>query len=165
MEPDMTIQLHRAVGFHYILTDDTGTELDNSSGRDPMTYIHGMGMIIPGLEQALEGQVVGASLNVSIAPEDGYGVVDLQMIEEVPRESFRDVDTIEVGMQFEAQTEKGDTVAVTVTAVSDDTVTVDGNHPLAGKTLNFDVSVEEVRDATEEELEHGHVHGPGGHEH
>ena len=161
----MTIQLHRAVGFHYILTDDTGTELDNSSGRDPMTYIHGMGMIIPGLEQALEGQVVGASLNVSIAPEDGYGVVDLQMIEEVPRESFRDVDTIEVGMQFEAQTEKGDTVAVTVTAVSDDTVTVDGNHPLAGKTLNFDVSVEEVRDATEEELEHGHVHGPGGHEH
>ena len=161
----MTIQLHRAVGFHYILTDDTGTELDNSSGRDPMTYIHGMGMIIPGLEQALEGQVIGASLNVSIAPEDGYGVVDLQMIEEVPRESFRDVDTIEVGMQFEAQTEKGDTVAVTVTAVSDDTVTVDGNHPLAGKTLNFDVSVEEVRDATEEELEHGHVHGPGGHEH
>ena len=161
----MTIQLHRAVGFHYILTDDTGTELDNSSGRDPMTYIHGMGMIIPGLEQALEGQVVGASLNVSIAPEDGYGVVDPQMIEEVPRESFRDVDTIEVGMQFEAQTEKGDTVAVTVTAVSDDTVTVDGNHPLAGKTLNFDVSVEEVRDATEEELEHGHVHGPGGHEH
>ena len=161
----MTIQLHRAVGFHYILTDDTGTELDNSSGRDPMTYIHGMGMIIPGLEQALEGQVVGASLNVSIAPEDGYGVVDLQTIEEVPRKSFRDVDTIEVGMQFEAQTEKGDTVAVTVTAVSDDTVTVDGNHPLAGKTLNFDVSVEEVRDATEEELEHGHVHGPGGHEH
>ena len=161
----MTIQLHRAVGFQYLLTDDTGTELDRSSGRDPMTYIHGMGMIIPGLEQALEGQVVGASLNVSIAPEDGYGVVDLQMIEEVPRESFRDVDTIEVGMQFEAQTEKGDTVAVTVTAVSDDTVTVDGNHPLAGKTLNFDVSVEEVRDATEEELEHGHVHGPGGHEH
>ena len=161
----MTIQLHRAVGFHYILTDDTGTELDNSSGRDPLTYIHGMGMIIPGLEQALEGQVVGASLNVSIAPEDGYGVVDLQMIEEVPRESFRDVDTIEVGMQFEAQTEKGDTVAVTVTAVSDDTVTVDGNHPLAGKTLNFDVSIEEVRDATEEELEHGHVQGPGGHDH
>tara|TARA_B100000780_G_scaffold85815_2_gene58945 strand:- start:12566 stop:13063 length:498 start_codon:yes stop_codon:yes gene_type:complete len=165
MEPDMTIQLHRAVGFHYTLTDDTGTELDSSSGRDTMTYIHGLGMIIPGLEQALEGQVVGASLNVSIAPEDGYGVVDPQMIEEVPRDSFRDVDTIEVGMQFEAQTEKGDTVAVTVTAVSDDTVTVDGNHPLAGKTLNFDVSVEEVRDATEEELEHGHVHGPGGHEH
>ena len=161
----MTIQLHRAVSFHYTLTDDKGTELDSSSERDPMTYIHGMGMIIPGLEQALEGQVVGASLNVSIAPEDGYGVVDLQMIEEVPRDSFRDVDTIEVGMQFEAQTEKGDTVAVAVTAVSDDTVTVDGNHPLAGKTLNFDVSIEEVRDATEEELEHGHVQGPGGHDH
>ena len=116
-----------------------------------MTYTHGTGMIIPGLEQALEGQVVGASLNVSIAPEDGYDVVDPQMIEEVPRDSFRDVDTIEVGIQFEAQTEKGDTVAVAV----------DGNHPLAGKTLNFDVSIEDVRDATEEELEHGHVQGPG----
>ena len=161
----MTIQLHRAVSFHYTLTDDIGTELDSSSERDPMTYIHGRGMIIPGLEQALEGQVVGASLKVSIAPKDGYGVVDPQMIEAVPRDSFRNVDTIEVGMQFEAQTEKGDTVAVTVTAVSDDTVTVDGNHPLAGKTLNFDVSIEEVRDATEEELEHGHVHGPGGGEH
>ena len=158
----MTIQLHRAVSFHYTLTDDTGTELDSSSERDPMTYIHGTGMIILGLEQALEGQVVGASLNVSIAPEDGYGVVDPQMIEEVPRDSFRDVDTIEVGMQFEAQTEKGDTVAVAVTAVSDETVTVDGHHPLAGKTLNFDVSIEEVRDATEEELEHGHVQDPGG---
>ena len=148
----MTVQFHRAVSFHYTLTDDTGTELDSSSERDPMTYIHGTGMIIPGLQQALEGQVVGASLNVSIAPEDGYGVVDPQMIEEVPRDSFRDVDTIEVGMQFEAQTEKGDTVAVAV----------DGNHPLAGKTLNFDVSIEDVRDATEEELEHGHVQGPGG---
>ena len=126
-----------------------------------MTYTHGTGMIIPGLEQALKGQVVGASLNVSIAPEDGYGVVDPQMIEEVPRDSFRDVDTIEVGMQFEAQTEKGVTGAVAVTAVSDDTVTVDGNHPLAGKTLNFDVSIEDVRDATEEEPEHGHVQGPG----
>jgi FKBP-type peptidyl-prolyl cis-trans isomerase SlyD len=133
------------------LTDDTGTELDSSSERDPITYIHGTGIIIPGLEQALEGQVVGASLNVSIAPEDGYDVVDPQMIEEVPRDSFRDVDTIEVGIQFEAQTEKGDTVAVAV----------DGNHPLAGKTLNFDVSIEDVRDATEEELEHGHVQGPG----
>lgn len=132
----MTIQLHRAVSFHYTLTDDTGTELDSASERDPMTYMHGRGMIIPGLEQALEGQVVGASLNVSIAPEDGFGMIDPQMIEEVPSDSFCDVDTIEVGMQFEAQTEKGDTVAVTVTAVSDDTVTVDGNHPLAGKHLS-----------------------------
>ena len=102
---------------------------------------------------------------VAVPAAEGYGEVQPDMIQEVPRESFQGVDDIEVGMQFEAQTGNGDSVPVTVKAVTDEFVTVDGNHPLAGKDLNFDVSIESVRDATQEELDHGHVHGSGGHDH
>jgi FKBP-type peptidyl-prolyl cis-trans isomerase SlyD len=102
---------------------------------------------------------------VAVPAAEGYGDVQAELIQEVPRGSFQGVDDIEVGMQFEAQTGNGESVPVTVTGVTDETVTVDGNHPLAGKNLNFDVSIESVRDATQEELDHGHVHGPGGHDH
>ena len=104
-------------------------------------------------------------MTVAVSAAEGYGEVQQELIQDVPRTSFQGVEQIEVGMQFEAQTGQGGTVPVTVTAVTDETVTVDGNHPLAGKNLNFDVSIEAVRDATAEELEHGHVHGPGGHHH
>jgi FKBP-type peptidyl-prolyl cis-trans isomerase SlyD len=161
----MTIKENSAVSFHYTLTDDDGQTLDSSAGKDPLAYLHGAGNIIPGLESALAGKSVGDSMVVAVTAAEGYGEVQKELIQEVPRDAFQGVDSIEVGMQFEAQTGQGGTVPVTVTAVTDEIVTVDGNHPLAGKNLNFDVSIEDVRDATEEELEHGHVHGVGGHEH
>ncbi len=161
----MTIKENSAVSFHYTLTDDDGQQLDSSAGKEPLAYLHGAGNIIPGLENALTGKAVGDSMVVAVSAAEGYGEVQKELIQEVPRSAFQGVDTIEVGMQFEAQTGQGGNVPVTVTAVSEEVVTVDGNHPLAGKNLNFDVSIEDVRDATEEELAHGHVHGPGGHEH
>lgn len=163
--PTMTITQNSAVSFHYTLTDDQGQQIDSSAGQDPLAYLHGAGNIIPGLEKALEGKSVGDQLNVEVSAEEGYGPVQQELIQEVPREAFQGVDSIEVGMQFEAQTGQGGAVPVTVTAVTDETVTVDGNHPLAGKTLNFDVTIADVREASEEELAHGHIHGPGGHHH
>jgi FKBP-type peptidyl-prolyl cis-trans isomerase SlyD len=161
----MSIKDNSAVSFHYSLTDDEGQQLDSSAGKEPLAYLHGAGNIIPGLENALTGKAVGDSMTVAVSAAEGYGEVQQELIQDVPRTSFQGVEQIEVGMQFEAQTGQGGTVPVTVTAVTDETVTVDGNHPLAGKNLNFDVSIEAVRDATAEELEHGHVHGPGGHHH
>ena len=161
----MTIKENSAVSFHYTLTDDEGQQLDSSAGKEPLAYLHGAGNIIPGLENALEGISIGDSMTVAVSAAGGYGAVQTELIQEVPRGSFQGVDEIEVGMQFEAQTCNGDSVPVTVTAVTDESVTVDGNHPLAGKNLNFDVSIEDVREASQEELEHGHVHGVGGHNH
>lgn len=161
----MTIKENSAVSFHYTLTDDDGQQLDSSAGKEPLAYLHGAGNIIPGLESALEGKSVGDAMVVDVIAAEGYGEIQNELIQEVPRASFQGVDEIEVGMQFEAQTGEGGTVPVTVVAVTDEIVTVDGNHPLAGKNLYFDVSIEDVRDASVEELEHGHVHGPGGHNH
>jgi FKBP-type peptidyl-prolyl cis-trans isomerase SlyD len=161
----MTIKENSAVSFHYTLTDDDGQTLDSSAGKDPLAYLHGAGNIIPGLENALAGKQIGDSMIVAVTAAEGYGEVQQELIQEVPRDAFQGVDSIEVGMQFEAQTGQGGSVPVTVTAVTEELVTVDGNHPLAGKNLNFDVSIESVREATEEELEHGHVHGAGGQEH
>jgi FKBP-type peptidyl-prolyl cis-trans isomerase SlyD len=157
----MTIKENSAVSFHYTLTDDAGQQIDSSAGQDPLAYLHGAGNIIPGLENALEGKAVGDQLNVAVSAEEGYGPVQQELIQDVPRSAFQGVESIEIGMQFEAQTGQGGAVPVTVTAVTEETVTVDGNHPLAGKSLNFDVTIEAVREATAEELEHGHVHGAG----
>ena len=153
----MKIQNNSAVSFHYTLTDDDGIRIDSSEGQEPLGYLHGAGNIIPGLEKALEGKTIGDSLNVAVTAAEGYGEVQKELIQEVPKEAFQGIDTIEVGMQFEAQTGQGGTVPVTVIDVTDDLVTVDGNHPLAGKNLNFDVSIEDVREATEEEIAQGHV--------
>ncbi|MDG1812390.1 MAG: peptidylprolyl isomerase [Porticoccaceae bacterium] len=158
----MTIKENSAVSFHYTLTDDDGQTLDSSAGKDPLAYLHGAGNIIPGLESALEGKAVGDAMVVAVTAAEGYGEVQQELIQEVPRDAFQGVDSIEVGMQFEAQTGQGGSVPVTVTAVTDEVVTVDGNHPLAGKNLNFDVSIEDIREATEEELEQGHINGAGG---
>ncbi|MDI1300460.1 MAG: peptidylprolyl isomerase [bacterium] len=152
------------VSIEYTLTDDQGNVIDSSAGGEPLAYLHGAGNIIPGLEAALEGKVVGDAFKVSIAPADGYGEKNDDMLQQVPREMFQGVDVIEAGMQFHAQTDHGMQV-ITVSAVEGDLVTVDGNHPLAGQNLHFDVKVLEVRAPSEEELEHGHVHGAGGHHH
>ena len=154
----MNIQNNSAVSFHYKLTDDDGISIDSSEGQEPLGYLHGAGNIIPGLEKALEGKSTGDSLTVAVKAAEGYGEVQKELIQEVPKEAFQGIDIIEVGMQFEAQTGQGGTVPVTVVAVTDELVTVDGNHPLAGKNLNFDVTIEEVREATEEEIARGHIH-------
>ncbi|MBA2780131.1 FKBP-type peptidyl-prolyl cis-trans isomerase [Billgrantia kenyensis] len=160
----MQIAQNSVVAFHYTLTNDAGEVLDSSEGRQPLTYLHGAGNIIPGLEKQLEGREVGEKLNVSVAPEEGYGEVQPQLVQEVPRDAFQGVEAVEPGMQFQAQTQGGP-LMVTVTKVEGDTVTVDGNHPLAGQKLNFDVEISNVREASQEEIEHGHVHGEGGVEH
>lgn len=160
----MQISANKVVSIDYTLTDDSGAVIDTSEGRGPLAYLQGHGNIIPGLESALEGKSAGDALQVSVAPADGYGERDDTLSQEVPRQMFENADEIQVGMQFQTASEHGMHI-VTVTAIDTDNVTVDANHPLAGQTLNFDVKVVEVRDASEEELEHGHVHGPEGHDH
>jgi len=160
----MKISKQKVVSFDYTLTDNDGEVIDSSEGNEPLAYIHGSGFLIPGLENEMEGKQAGDAFKVTVAPEDAYGVRDDSLVKEVERDMFGDVENLEAGMQFQAETEDGIEVVV-VTAVGEDTVTVDGNHPLADVTLNFDVKIVDVRDATAEELDHGHVHGEGGHHH
>lgn len=160
----MQIAQDKVVLIHYTLTNDAGETIDSSSGGDPLAYIHGQGNLIPGLEKALEGKQAGDKLNVKVGPAEGYGVRDDKLLQQVPKRQFGGAN-LQPGMQFHAQTSQGHARVVTVVRIQGDMVTVDGNHPLAGENLNFDVEVTEVRDATQEELEHGHVHGPGGHHH
>jgi FKBP-type peptidyl-prolyl cis-trans isomerase SlyD len=154
----MQIANNAVVAIDYTLRDTEGEVIDASPEGQPLQYLHGAGNIIPGLEKALEGREAGDDVDVSIAPEDAYGERDDRLQQDVPRSMFEGVDNIEAGMRFQAQTQSG-TQVVTVAAVSGDQVTVDANHPLAGQTLNFKVKVSDVREASEEEIEHGHVHG------
>ena len=160
----MQIAQDSVVSIHYTLTSDGGEVIDSSSGGDPLVYLQGHGNLIPGLESELQGKQAGDKLNVRVAPADGYGEQDEALVQDVPREAFQGVADIQVGMQFQAQSNHGPRT-VTITKVTGDTITVDGNHPLAGQHLNFAVEITDVRLATEEELAHGHVHGPGGHHH
>ncbi|QNN22699.1 peptidylprolyl isomerase [Planctomycetales bacterium ZRK34] len=162
----MQIAKDKVVMINYKLTDPDGQVLDSSEGRDPLAYLHGRGNIIPGLETALDGKSAGEQVQVTVEPAQAYGEKDDNLVQQVPLSKFEGVDKIEPGMQFTAQTQMGPRV-ISVTAVDEanDMVTVDANHPLAGVTLNFDVNIVEVREATAEELDHGHVHGPGGHHH
>lgn len=159
----MQIANNTVVAIAYTLTDDGGTVLDSSEGGEPLAYLHGVGQIIPGLENALDGKAAGDAFQVRIAPADGYGERDEDLRQEVTRDMF-DGHDIEVGMRFMAQMAGAEHV-FTVVGIDGDDVTVDGNHPLAGVALNFDVKVVSVRAATEEELSHGHAHGDDGHQH
>jgi len=152
------------VSIHYTLTDDAGTLLDSSINSDPLHYLHGADNLIPGLEDELTGKSVGASFKVSVPPEQGYGVYRDELVQVVPLDLFKGVDEVKQGMQFETEGPNGPEL-ILVAKVTDKEVTVDGNHPLAGKTLHFDVTVEAVRDATDEELDHGHPHDAHGHHH
>lgn len=160
----MQISQDSVVTIDYRLTNDAGEVIDSSESHGPLAYLHGHGNIIPGLEQALEGRTAGDTLKVDIEPAQGYGELNPALTQTLPSSMFGGVDQIAVGMQFHAQTDHGIEV-VTVTAVEGDQVTIDGNHPLAGQTLHFDVTVREVRAAEAEELAHGHVHGEHGHHH
>lgn len=156
----MQISKHKVASIHYTLTDNDGKVLDSSAGREPLVYIQGIGNLIPGMEEGLEGKSKGDKFNIKVSPEKGYGVKDEALQQSVPRSAFGDQD-VRVGMQF--QTNQGGIVTVTKVGLSE--VTVDANHPLAGVELNFDVEVMDIRVATQEELAHGHAHGPGGHHH
>lgn len=146
------------VAFHYTLTDESGVEIDTSKGQEPLAYLHGHGGIIPGLERELAGKTIGDAMKVTVQPADGYGEQNAELIQPVPRAAFQGVEQIEVGMQFQAEGAGGQMQTVVVKEVDEENVTVDANHPLAGQVLNFDVSIESVRAASEEELAHGHVH-------
>ncbi len=159
-----TIAKDTAVKFNYTLKDDEGNILDQSPEGQPLAYLHGHSNIIPGLEQQLEGKSAGESVNAVVEPVDGYGEYQELAVQKVPRDNFQGVEDIQPGMQFQSEA-GGQVMLVTVTDVNDKEVTVDANHPLAGKRLTFDVEIQEVRAATEDELNHGHVHGAGGVEH
>ena len=146
------------VSIDYTLTDPEGQVIDSSEGNEPLAYLHGAGNIIPGLEKALVGKSVGAALAVTVPAEEAYGEVQPELIEIVPLSAFQGVDEVQPGMAFEAQGSDGSSRRIVVAAVEGDQVTVDANHPLAGMTLNFDVTVVDIREATEEEINHGHAH-------
>lgn len=160
----MEITPNRVAFFHYTLTDDEGKKLDSSEGQAPLSYLHGHRNIIPGLERALAGKQAGDSFKITLDPEDAYGAYDDSLVQTVPRQAFEIDEDLEVGMQFQAQFKDGERI-ISVKAIRDEEVIVDGNHPLAGESLTFDVEITDVRDATQEELSHGHVHGSGGKDH
>ncbi len=160
----MQIADRNVASFHYTLTNDGGEVLDSSRGREPLAYLHGAGNIVPGLEKAMAGRQTGDAFQVEVVPEEGYGPHHDELVQTVSRQAFQGVPEVEPGMQFQANGPQGPSL-VTVVAVDGDQVRVDGNHPLAGQTLHFDIEVTGVRAATEEELNHGHVHDAGGHEH
>jgi FKBP-type peptidyl-prolyl cis-trans isomerase SlyD len=162
----MKIQTNCVVSMHYTLKDGNGNVLDSSANREPLAFIQGIGALIPGLEIQLEGLAKGDKINAEVAPNDAYGEVREDMFHVVPKSGFQgegDEQLVE-GIQVQLHTEQGPMIA-TVAKIEGEEVTLDLNHPLAGQTLFFDVEIMDVREATEDELDHGHVHGPGGHHH
>jgi len=161
----MLIDNNKVITINYTLKDDTGKLIDESKDGS-FCYLHGADNIIPGMEQALHGKTKADQLELSLKPEEAYGEYVEALTQVVDRAMFDVDDTIEAGMQFHAQSENGQTIMITVTQVDGDNITIDGNHPLAGETLHYDITVIDIRDATEEEISHGHVHTPGhDHEH
>ncbi len=158
----MQIADQKVVTLDYTLKDDEGTLIDSSEGRGDFVYLHGARNIVTGLENALLGKEVGDEVCVSVKPEEGYGERDDDLLQTVPSDMFEEGMEKSVGMQFHAQSPEGEMMIVTIVEIDGDEVTVDGNHPLAGVSLHFEVKVIEIRDGSEEEVEHGHVHSPDG---
>ncbi|WP_218311874.1 FKBP-type peptidyl-prolyl cis-trans isomerase [Alteromonas antoniana] len=159
----MTITSDSVVTLHYKVSAEDGTELDSSFGKEPLTVLHGRRFLIEGLEEALEGKDKGESFSVSVEPEKAYGHRVDALVQRVPKTMFEGME-VEVGMSFRATTQQGEQSVVVIETTEDDVV-VDGNHPLAGIPLTFEVEVVDIREATAEELEHGHAHGKDGHSH
>ena len=160
----MIAEKNMVVSFHYTLSDTDGVEMESSREKEPMSYLHGANNIIPGLEQAMEGHAVGDSFSVTVDPENAYGVRNENNVQRVPLKRLKGIGKISPGQILNLQTQQGP-VQVTVLKVGRFNVDVDGNHPLAGKQLTFDVEITGIREATEDESKHGHAHGPGGHQH
>ena len=155
----------KVVSLAYSLKNKDGEVLDQGDKNDPFAYLHGMNQIVPGLEKALEGLKKGDKKSVEIDPKDGYGEYDKALLVQVSKTQFPPSVQLREGMQFEGGAPDGAPLVFTIEKIETETVTVNGNHPLAGETLFFDVEVVEVRDATDDELTHGHAHGAGGHHH
>ncbi|MDZ4724624.1 MAG: peptidylprolyl isomerase [Leptospira sp.] len=162
MNMSNTITKGKVVGFSYHLKNSQGATLDQSD--EPLLYLHGEGNIIPGLEKELEGLKDGDSKQVKVAPEDGYGTYDESLVFQVPKAELPPEAELEIGMEFQTDTAEGHMVLY-LQEIRETDVIMNGNHPLAGETLHFDVTIKVIRDATKEEIQHGHVHGPGGHHH
>jgi FKBP-type peptidyl-prolyl cis-trans isomerase SlyD len=157
----MHITKDSVVSIDFTLTDNEGTEIDSTTGQDPLVYLHGHGSLLPAIEEALEGKAVGDNISLTLDPAAAYGVRDEAQVSMMPLSALPEDEEIVVGMQFHAEDE-GSQRLVTITKIEGDQVTIDGNHPLAGQTLSFEIAVADLRPATTEELTHGHVHGPGG---
>ncbi|MAP90656.1 peptidylprolyl isomerase [Candidatus Poribacteria bacterium] len=154
----MVISDKTVVSIHYTLKDVDGKLLDSSDESEPFTYLHGTGNIVVGLEKALSGKSAGDQLTVEVSPQEGYGEVDSKEIKTVDKSVFREVDSIQVGMTFNAQSADGSSKSIKVTAIEGDKITIDSNHPLAGITLHFEVQVISIRKATAIEIDHRHAH-------
>ncbi len=154
----MKIEKDAVVSMHYTLKNDAGDVIDSSEGKEPLPFLQGHGNIIPGLESALEGSKAGDKLDVTVEPEEGYGLRLQKAIQEIPRTALQDVEDLALGMQLQSQDKDGNAFIVTVTKIEDETITVDANHPLAGETLHFAVTIESIRKAEAVEIDHGHVH-------
>lgn len=160
----MQVAKDTVVSFHYTLTDDAGTQIDSSREAEPLAILQGHGSLIAGVEKALDGKAVGDRFDVTVSPEEGYGVRDESRTQRVPKKYFQDGDRLKPGMVTMLRSQQG-MHQVTVIKVGATVIDIDANHPLAGKTLKFDIEITGVREASPEELAHGHVHGPGGHHH
>jgi len=160
----MKIARQSVVTIEYTLTSPDGEVLDTSKGGEPLTYLHGVGMLIPGLEKNLEGKGAGDSFDVKVAPHEGYGLRDERLVHKVTRQQLPAGLEVDIGLELSARGPEGELV-MTVVAVEGEQITLDGNHPLAGIELHFTGEVRGVREASKDELSHGHVHGAGGHHH
>lgn len=158
------VEKNKVVSFHYTLKEG-GKKVESSRGEEPLAYLHGHDQIIPGLEKALAGKEVGAKFAIEVSPDQGYGDYDDDLVATLPKNQFKDPKELKVGAMFQFVAPDGEVAVARITAVGKESVTVDQNHPFAGKDLHFEVEVVEIRAATKEELAHGHAHGPGGHEH
>ena len=166
MSENPTVAEGHIVTIHYTLKDEGGEVIDSSVGEDPMAYLHGAQNVVPGLEHGLVGAKVGDTLQLVVSPEDGYGPRDAEAPPQaIPRSEFPPDETIEPGMMFQAQDAEGHIIPLWVIDLDDENIVIDTHHPLAGVTLHFDVEILDVREATQEEQQHGHPHGPGGHVH
>jgi FKBP-type peptidyl-prolyl cis-trans isomerase SlyD len=161
---DLVVADGKIVTLHYVLTDEEGEEIDRGGAEDPLLYLHGHGNIVPGLEKALAGKKVGEKVKAVVPPAEGYGEATGQ-VEAAPKDMFPKGMPLEVGVEFVAEGPDGSVMPLFIREVRDTEVLITPDHPLSGVTLHFDVEITEIRDASEEEIEQGHPHGPHGHGH
>lgn len=154
----MLVSKDKVVTFHFTLRNGNGEIIDSSAGHDPLPYIQGSGQLIAGLEKEMEGKSVGDAFEVHLTSAEAYGERREDLKDVIPRDAFGEVEALEIGMQFYADGPEGP-VVLTITDMDGDNISVDANHPLAGENLHFSIEITEIREASSEELAHGHVHG------
>ena len=161
----MPFEANKVISFNYTLKDDQGAVIESTANKQPLTFLSGQNQIIPKLEDALSGMLIGGKKNVKVEAVDAYGEYDDNAIQNIKKEQFPAEAKLEVGMRYLANSPDGKQVPFVITEVKEEEIIVDFNHPLAGKDLEFDVELVDKREATPEEISHGHVHGPDGHHH